>query len=184
MIEIEVRAKVDDFEIIKTSLENQGAKFVVEKRQVDKVFGREKDLDNGRMVIEGRFSARIRKVNDSIRVDFKEIIRGTGGMEVSANLSSIEQGQEFLEKLDYEEAFTIDKSRTEYVLDDLKICLDDVKSLGKFIEIEKNIENDHEKNKAYDECLKLLEKIVPDAKQEKRKYGDLIQDILNEKNEN
>ncbi len=57
--------------------------------------------------------------------------------------------------------------------------MDDVKKLGKFIEIEKEAEIDDEKNEVYQECLNLLKKIDPEAIEKKRKYGDLIQDIIN-----
>ena len=131
------------------------------------------------MIIEGRFSARIRKVNKLIRIDFKEIIRGVGGMEISANISSVKQGQEFLEKIDYEEAFTIVKSRLEYEIDDCTVCLDNIEKLGRFIEIERKIESSHNKELAYKECLRLLRELAPNAVQEKRKYGDLMQDSIN-----
>lgn len=179
MIEVEVRARIDSFKKIKIRLEELGVKKVAQKEQIDKIFGREKDLDDNHMIIEGRFSARIRSVDDATRIDFKEIIRGVGGVEVSADVSSVEQGKKFLEKIDYEEAFTIAKERTEYKIDEYKICLDDVDKLGRFIEVEKGIGEDQDKEVVYKECLELLEKLAPGSIQEKRKYGDLMQDIIN-----
>jgi predicted adenylyl cyclase CyaB len=41
-----------------------------------------------------------------------------------------------LNKLDFEEAFVITKNRTEFKYKNFEICLDEVESLGNFVEIE------------------------------------------------
>ena len=183
MIEVEVRAKIENFEKIKKVLMEMGAKLVEEKIQIDKIYGREKDLDENHKIIEGHFSARIRKVNDKIRLDFKEIIRVSGGSELNIDLQNIREGEKFLQAMDFDEAFTLEKKREVFVIDDFKICLDDVKKLGKFIEIERETKDESEKNEIYQKCLMLLRKLAPEAKEEKRKYGDLVQEIINEKGE-
>ena len=181
MIEIESRARVQNIEAAEKELEERGAIFLQEKRQIDRVFGHDKFLDENRKIVEGGLSARIRKVNEqNPRLDFKEIIRESGGIEVSSDLDSIEEGEKFLDKLGFEEAFTVDKKRRSYKLNGFEICLDVVKKLGKFIEVEKEINNEEKKEETIKECRDLLKSIASDPEFIESKYGDLMQERINQ----
>ena len=182
MIEVEIRAKVQDFSSIKKRLEEMGAQFLKKERMVDHIFGRSKDLDGEHKIIDGHFSARIREKGDKKSVEFKEIKRAGAGMEFSSPVSSLEAGLNFLEKLDFEEAFTVSKIRETYEYQGFEICLDEVDALGYFIEIEHPCKEDNDKSIALKECENLLALIAPDAVFEPKKYGDLMQEVINEKN--
>jgi len=54
--------------------------------------------------------------------------------------------------------------------------------LGDFIEIEKLIVSDSEIRKAREECISLMQKIMPDFEIVDAKYGDLMQDMINKTN--
>jgi len=181
MIEVEIRARINDINSIKTRLSELGAEFVKSKKQVDRVFGHSHFLDENKFVIEGGLSSRIRQVDDKVSLDFKEICRKSGGIEVRSQLNSVETGLKFLEKLGFEEAFTVAKSREEYSYNDLILCLDKVALLGNFIEIEKTVNSSAEQEKAREECLELLNKIHPGLEIENKKYGDLMQEKINKK---
>jgi adenylate cyclase class 2 len=183
MIEVEIRSRIKDAEEIKVRLEQIGAKLTKSMRQIDKIFGHPMFLDSDKMVIEGGVIARIRKKDDDVALEFKEISRKSGGVEVSAKLSDIEAGQKLLDKLKYEEAFTIDKTRDQFSYKDFTICLDEVDKLGRFIEIEKMLSSADDHEEARKECLALLDSIAPDSELIDRKYGDLMQDILNKEKE-
>ena len=182
MIEIEVKAKIDNPSKIKEKLKEVGAKFVRTEKQTDRIFGHSMFLDSDNMMIEGGFVARIREVNNERILEFKEILRQKGGIEIESKLSDVEIGLKFLKKLGFKEAFTISKTRDLYSYNDFTICLDDVNQLGSFIEVEKMIDFSDDKNKAREECKKLLNILVPNSKIENRKYGDLIQEIINKNN--
>lgn len=179
MIEVEIRARIDNIEEIKNKLTEIDAEFIKTEKQIDRVFGHSQFLDSNNFVIEGGLSARIRQVDNKVSLDFKEILRKSGGIEISSGLASVDAGLRFLKKLKFEEAFTVSKSRENYSYKNLIICLDDVEFLGKFIEIEKTVELSEDKGKAREECLALLNKIGPNLKIENRKYGDLMQEIIN-----
>lgn len=182
MIEVEIRAKIKNLEEIKKKLKKIGAKFVKRGKQIDRIFGHPMFLDNNMMIIEGGLSARIRETNTGILLEFKEIVRQKGaGLEISSKLDDVDTGLEFFKKLKFEEAFTIAKTRETYSYQGFEICLDKVKKLGNFIEIEKMIRSSGQKEKARKECLTLLKKLAPQAKIEPRKYGDLMQEIINKK---
>lgn len=182
MIEVEIKAKINNKEEIKKCLENIGAKFIKTVRQIDKIYGHPNFLDDNHMIIDGSVVPRIRAVNDTNILEFKEIIREGGGFEIKSNLSNIDVGVSLLQKLGFNEAFTIDKTRDYYVYNDFEICVDDVDKLGLYIEIEKQVMTPEEKNQAREDCINLMNKLSPDLTIEPRKYGDLIQEIINQKN--
>jgi adenylate cyclase, class 2 len=179
MIEVEIRARVPNLELIKGTLNKLKAEYIRTEKQADYIFGRVKDLDEEHKIIEGCFSARIREKGDKRSVEFKEIKRTGAGMEFSSSLASLESGLNFLEKLNFKEAFTISKIREIYKYQDFEICLDNVEKLGFFIEIEHPCKDDGDKTEALAECQNLLKMIAPEAVIEPKKYGDLMQEVIN-----
>ncbi len=179
MIEVEIRAKINNLNEIKENLENLGAKFLKKEKQVDKIFGHPMFLDSENMIIEKGIVPRIRQKAEKIILEFKEICRDGAGFEIKSSLTDIPLGVKFLEKLGFKEAFTVSKEREEYSFGDLNICLDFVEGLGNFIEIEKMISSPDKKEEAKKECLDLSFKIAPDLELEPKKYGDLIQEKIN-----
>jgi adenylate cyclase class 2 len=182
MIEVEVKARPKDFNSIKQRLNRIGAKFVRNEKQTDRIFGNDMFLDDEHKVIEGGILARIRSINNNKTLEFKEVVRRGGGIEIKSNLADINMGLNLLRKLKFDEAFSVSKLREKYSHKDLTICLDSVTGLGRFIEIEKMIENDGDKDRARRECLDLLKLLAPDSEIEERKYGDLIQEQINKRN--
>ncbi|OIO61992.1 class IV adenylate cyclase [Candidatus Woesearchaeota archaeon CG_4_10_14_0_2_um_filter_33_10] len=179
MIEIEIKAEVKDIEKVKDNLKKADARFIKTEEQVDRIFGHSMFLDENKFITEGGLSARIRQVNDKKQIDFKEITRDKAGIEVSAEIGSVEDGLRFLKKLGFEEAFTLKKSRDVFQYNDFTICLDKVDKLGNFIEIEKLVYSNSEEEKIRQGCMELLNKLAPGSQVERRKYGDLIQELLN-----
>jgi adenylate cyclase, class 2 len=176
MIEIEIKAKVDNFESIKKQLKKLKAKFVKTEKMADHIFGRDKDLDKEHKMLEGTFIARIREKNNKKFLEFKEVNRRGPCMEFNSDLANLESGLNFLNKLDFKKAFTVSKIREIYKYLDFEICLDDVDQLGLFIEIEHS--------QSMQDCQNLLKIIAPDAVIENKKYGDLMQELINKQNEN
>jgi len=182
MIEVEIRAKIEDFTPIKKRLEMLGALFLQKEKMADHIFGRAKDLDQEHKIIDGCFSARIREKNDKLLVEFKEIKRAGAGLEFSSPVSSVEAAINFLEKLDFERAFVVAKTRETYRYQDFEICLDEVEQLGFFVEIEHSRQTGEGAANALKECEKFLNLIAPSAIIEPKKYGDLMQELINKNN--
>lgn len=179
-VEVEIRARVNDSNKIKKALERIGATFLKSENQSDRIFGISKFLNSENMIIEGGISARIREVNNKATLEFKEILRQKGeGIELSCEVSSSDLAEKLLKKLDFEEAFTIKKIRDSYSYKDFTICLDRVEKLGNFIEIEKIITSENKTEEIKKECLNLLNVLAPGSEIETRKYGDLMQELIN-----
>lgn len=180
-IEVEIKVKIDDFTRIKNVLKGVGADFVKTEKQMDKIFGASKFLDSENMMIEGGIVARIREIDGKKTLEFKEILRQKGGLELSCEISSIELAQRLLGKLDFKEAFAIKKTRELYSYKDFTICLDAVEELGDFMEIEKMVISPEMVEETKKEILDLLNDLAPGAEVETRKYGDLMQELINQK---
>jgi len=181
MIEVEIRSKVEHLEIVRKRIIDLGGKFLKKENQVDKIFGRDKDLDKEHKMIDGRFVGRITRRGDNMAVEFKEVRRAGSGHEFRCVTFRIEDGVLLLQSLDYKEAFTISKVREEYELQGFKVCLDEVLGLGYYIEVEREFKSLEDKDDAVNECSKLLNSIDRGAKVEPKKYGDLMQEKLNKK---
>lgn len=178
-IEVEIRAKVNSFDKIKERLKEIEANFIKLERQMDKIFGAKKFLDSEHKIVEGGIVARIREIDDKRNLEFKEISREKGGIELSCEVPNVEMAEKMLKKLDFEESFTVKKTREIYSYQDFEVCLDQVEQLGNFVEIEKMLNLKEEMDNAKEECINLLKKISPDAEITNAKYGDMMQDIIN-----
>jgi len=178
MIEVEVRAKVDSFRDIRESL-NDTARFMGSTHQADTIFGHPNFLDSESKVIEGGVISRIRESGDRKVLEFKEISKESGGLELKHEITDPVKIKEFLEKLGFREAFTINKVRETYLYRDMLVCLDTVEELGQFIEVEKFAPSEKEAGEVWKECFEVLKEIVPEAEVEHRKYGDMMQDMIN-----
>lgn len=179
MIEVEVRGKIKDIDFVKESLNKIETRSVKNVKQIDRIFGHPKFLDKENKIIEGGLVARIRQVDNSARLEFKEIIRQGGGFEIEVNLDNVDFGIKLLEKLDFNESFVVSKIRDIYKYNDFEIAIDQVEQLGSFIEIEKMVSSKEEIDRTRQECVKLLKQISPDAQITNEKYGDMMQNIIN-----
>ena len=182
MIEVEIKARIKSPEEVKNKLFGIGAKPIISEEQTDAIFGHPSVLDENNFIVEGGYSARVGQRGEKITVEFKEILRGKGGIEVKSPIASIELGKKFLKRLGFKEAFTIHKFRDYFELDDFEIALDKVDVLGNFIEIEKMINAPDEIESTRKECNELLDKLNICHEIIDKKYGDLMQEIINTKN--
>jgi adenylate cyclase, class 2 len=182
MIEVEIRAKLINIDKTKERVKEIGASLIRQEIQEDIIFGHENFLDSKKMMIEGGIIARIRKIDNETSLEFKEIIRKGCGLDVSCKINKKENGKHLLNKLGFNEAFCVSKTREIFSYKDFLICFDEVDGLGDFIEIEKTVENASEKEGARNDCISLLKSIDDELIIENKKYGDLIQEKKNESN--
>lgn len=141
--EIEVKAKVDDFTKIRDELEKLGCVFSDPIIQEDTIFVNF-DGDFTKFMPDTNF-LRIRKMKDKILFTLKQSENNElDCIEKEVEISDAEQFREALELMGYHEAVQVHKTRTKTKYQDMEICLDEVKDLGSFIEVEKITEGDGE----------------------------------------
>jgi adenylate cyclase class 2 len=179
MIEVEIKARVKDHDCIRAALNRAGAEFLGQKHQLDMIFNHPSFLDEDGMVKEGGFVARIRKVGSIQRLDFKEMSRSSGAVELNSELSDVSIGVRFLEMLGWNRSFTIVKVRQQYSIDGFTVCLDNVRDLGLFVEVEMVLSSKDGQETAINGCHNLLRKLAPDAVLTRKKYCDMMQELIN-----
>ena len=170
MFEVEVKAQVKDSEQLKRILLGEGAKQLATERHVDHVYGIPSHFppENGEVI------ARIREKDEKITFEFKEIDRRAGGIELENPISAVEPFHRFLLKMQFKHFFTMEKTRTSFLLNGLCICFDTIPELGSFIEIEKMVSKESEKESALKEVNSFLKLWAPDAVICAEKYGDML----------
>jgi len=178
MIEVEVKARVQTFRGIREAI-GEKARFLGSSHQKDTIFGNPKFLDHERKIIEGGIVPRIREEGDRKVLEFKEIRRERGGLELRCEIKDAHAIKEFLGKLGFHEAFAISKIREAYLYRDFFVCLDTVENLGQFIEVERTVASELQAGEARKLCLEILKELAPDSETEYRKYGDMMQEIIN-----
>lgn len=80
-----------------------------------------------------------------------------------------------LTALGYQAIFTVEKSRSRYCLGDITICLDTVKDLGSYIEIETLISEQARKEAAVSRLLSVLDSLkIPRSELTQKSYLELL----------
>jgi adenylate cyclase class 2 len=152
--EIEVKAEVGDLNIVKIELEKIGCVFGDPIVQEDTIFVNF-DTDFTKFMTDTNF-LRIRKTKDKIFFTLKRPQSNElDSIEVETEISDADQMVEAIVHLGYHEAVKVCKTRTKTIYNDMEICLDEVREIGSFIEVEKITDGDGEE--VQDELFNFLE---------------------------
>ncbi len=135
-MEIEIRAKVDSLDETRKKLETLGAKFEKEIEQKDYIFkrqGEEKKVQG-----PGSYLLRLRKTGDKTNLTFKALTDTTGVWdEHQIKIDNFEEAKNIILKIGFIESLRVNKTRTKGKLENINLCLDNVKELeGEYIEAE------------------------------------------------
>ncbi len=175
MIEVELKARVDNKDLLISKLEKLNFIFLKEEFQEDIIFLREDFLDKNGKILDGGIVCRIRIVDGKKVFEIKEIDRRAGGgIEYKIDVSEISAARRIIKKLGFEEFFEMSKKRKYYKYEDFEIALDTIENLGDFLEVELIIEKDSQKQEAKNRCLEIIKKLELENNIENKKYGDLI----------
>jgi adenylate cyclase class 2 len=142
--EIEVKAKVKNLEDISQKIISLGSILSEPITQDDAIFvnltGSFTDFKRGENFL------RIRKNNQKILFTVKQPQKNElDCIEHEVEVSDAEELQNILELMGYHEAVQVHKVRRKAKYKDYEICLDEVRDLGSFIEVEKITDGDGEK---------------------------------------
>jgi predicted adenylyl cyclase CyaB len=169
-LEKEVRYKVDGNIInkirqISRVLENL-------ERQVDLTLG----FDGFNSLNKYGYVCRVRQKSDKIWMEIKTRMRDNTFIETEVNIEEFSCGVSFFEALGMKPYLYMNRSREILEYKGLKIFIDDIELLGKFVEIEyQDIEN-------YKAILDEFLKLVGINSKEQPLYGDIFKNLIEKNN--
>ena len=152
--EIEVKAKVKNSDAVIAKLSALGVSLSEPVHQEDAIYTNFSDKEFSDFKPGINF-LRIRKSGGKILFTLKQsLINELEGIEKELEISSAQEMDEILVLMGYHRAVEVIKVRRKAKYKDYEICLDEVKTLGVFLEIEKITDEDSEK--VQNEMLDLL----------------------------
>lgn len=172
-MEVEVKAKINDFDSIKQTLERKGAVFSALQEQKD-IYYKDRNQEPG-VIKSGVFVVRVRHSRKGDFLGYKEITDRKGvWKEYETKIDNPEQTINILKSIGLVEFYIIDKKRISGNLADFELNLDEVKGLGSFLEVELISENGEE---AQNRIINFLKEIgINEDNIERRGYGELWQE--------
>jgi len=132
-VEIEVKAKIRDIEKVRQRLKKIGAKYLGTVKHIDTYF-LIKPTD--RFKRAPRLRIRQDLISQKSRLEYHEPKDQLTTHEFELKIDDAKTAETILKKLGFSRETVIQKTRLEYKLGRFNIVLDDVKGLGKFIEVE------------------------------------------------
>ena len=179
MIEVEVKAKIDNFEDIKAKLKQINAVKTKTEIQIDRYFNSPvKDFAKSDEALRIRET----KTEDSHnlfitykgpKIDSKSKTRE----EVEMKIEDSAKCSRIFENLGFNEVRTVKKNREYYRLDNFEISLDDVEGLEPYMEIEIELEDGCDYNEAQDKIFKLFEDLGIRDGFERTSYLELLEEL-------
>ncbi len=139
MLEIEVKAKIEDAKEIEDELLGRGAR--------DFGFALQKDVyysHPSRDFAKTDEALRIRVVNDLVVITYKGPKLDTTTKtreEIEVSVASAESAGKILERLGFRPVIAVEKKRHTFGLKGIEVCVDRVRDLGDFVEFELDDEN-------------------------------------------
>jgi adenylate cyclase, class 2 len=131
-MEIEAKVRIKDVEAIKLELRKLGAIFSHVEIQEDHYFKKE-----GAISQEGAFPLRLRKTPISSELAFKDLTDVDGAwIEHETRVDDHESTSKIITSIGYVKGFEIHKEREHGKIGDINICLDTIRDLGTFLELE------------------------------------------------
>lgn len=171
-MEVEIKAKIDNLEEIKNKLKDISASLENPKQQSD-IYFMSKERDPGYFRL-GDFILRIRNCEKGKFLTYKEITERRGvWKEYETKIDNIEDTDLILKSIGLREVFRINKERTSGKAGEFSFNIDNVKELGKFIEVELISDDGEKAQKKIKDFFHRLG--IKDGQLERRGYGELWQ---------
>jgi adenylate cyclase class 2 len=156
MIEVEVKAAIKDIKSIKKSLKELGASFIESREEKDDYY-----QHPSRDFSKTDEALRMRRVGKQVLLTYKGPKldkKSKTREEITLDITKQAKPTEFLmQRLGFNKAIEVFKQRELYRLEGFEICLDRVKGLGTYLEIEGKETKDFKRTR--NKALSLLNKL-------------------------
>lgn len=181
MKEIEVKYRLDNVNELISRLEKLGCKISNIEDQKDTVYVTNLKNINFK---PGSIFLRVRKNNDKIELNAKKHHHMMQSREeVEFEVSSYEDANHFLELIGFKKWVEVVKKRIHTTYENCNICIDEVDSLGSFVELEYVVEDLEKDQDVLQRIVKIAKKLEIDTTQEVEQYYDEMIAQKEDKNE-
>lgn len=178
MIEVEVKAHVNEFNSVKIKLDEIGAKKTTIEHQKDTYFNNPQYRD-------------FEKTDEALRIRNTTVNNGKSKIiltykgakldevsktrkEIEVDVADAKNTSLILENLGFKPAADVEKERTTYLFNEFIISLDNVYKVGNFVEIEKDMAEGEDFKEALDKIFKIYKKLGIEKGFERRSYLELM----------
>ena len=179
MIEVEVKAKIDNFEDMEKKLNEIGAKKSKKEFQEDIYF-------NSPVVDFSKTDEALRIRTTRENADEKIFITYKGPKidkksktrkEIEMGIADSEKCSDIFEAIGFKRVRSVKKNRQYYSYENFEISLDDVEGLDPYMEIEIALDDGSDYNEAQDSIFKLFEKLGVTDGFERTSYLELLENF-------
>lgn len=177
MIEVEVKAHVNNFEAVKKKLNEIGAKKIKFEHQKDTYFNNPDYRDFEKTDEALRIRITTIKEKEEIILTYKGAKMDTVSKtrkEIEAKVKDSKNMGLILENLGFKPVETIEKDRTTYSFNEFIISLDEVYKVGNFVEIEKEASEEEDFKESLDKIFEIYKKLGIEDGFERRSYLELL----------
>lgn len=177
MIEVEVKAKIDNFDDIIERLNKLNAEKTKTEYQEDIYFNSPVcDFANTDEALRIRKTKsenyeRLYITYKGPKIDSKSKTRE----EVEMEIEDENKCKKIFENLGFKEVRTVIKNRTYYKIDNFEISLDDIKGLDPYMEIEITLEDNSDYNEAQESIFEMFKKLEITDGFERTSYLELLE---------
>ena len=177
MIEVEVKAKINDFNLVKKSLKEIDAKKSHIEHQEDSYFASPiKDFaktDEALRIREIKINKKTKTVitYKGPKIDAKSKTRE----EIELGIEDPKKMERVFEHLGFKKVAKVIKKRTIYLLDEYIISLDEVEGLGPYMEIETDLEDGTNYEKELEKIFDIFKKLKITEGFERTSYLELLE---------
>jgi len=137
MREVEIKIALKSFDVIALALNERGVSLGSPMTQDDIWFAKPETIKSFAKFQSQAIALRIRQENGQATLTLKQPqTNSTDNIELESGIDDAKIVQAMLEKIDFKEVVRVHKTRREARVDGIKVCLDEVEGLGKFVEAE------------------------------------------------
>lgn len=170
MKEIEVKYQLEDRNKFLKKLEALGCEISEVNHQKDTIYVSDVNhIEN----TPGSIFLRVRKDNDKIELNAKKHEKVMQARtEVEFGVSSYSDANKFLELIGFQKWVEVSKKRVHTFYKDCNICIDEVDTLGSFVELEYVVDDKEEEEKFLEKIEEIAKEIGIDTKRVVNQYYD------------
>lgn len=154
--EVELKVKIENYADMLEVLNQRGCIWEKTVRQSDRIYYQPSRQNTSG---ERDLFFRIRSENGRHILTLKQILDSTEVVEYESLIGNEKEVEKMLYLLQFEDYVTVAKTRKTGAVGDITICMDEVDQLGCFMEVEKVVASDGEREKARKELNGFLEEL-------------------------